>query len=626
MPWPRQRAAAIACLLIIAPAGCTDIKARDPRLRNAIEDGWERVEANHGLNVGFATCSVLARLGLLAQAQQDPAAAASLLETRLQTQCEPDGSLALAELSYHVGLACQTGSPAASLAWYRDAAALATLSLADPAGTRPDVALTIHNRAVARLVRIAQANDVRQGRSWRQILSTQEITVRSSTPFLDPEQVADLRVASDYRVEGMDHVYCTTGLGVPLIAHRFAERSDLPDPPDPRNQFFPREMRVGATAVLTPAGGLRGGQWRRGPAMLVLFDPFWDRSHVVGQREIVLASDRTTPLVVQMARRDLVTLEWTGLFESDFKRKGVDTGLYLLHPYEPGKIPVVFVHGLVSSPRAWVQTINEFRNTPALAARYQFWMFLYPTGKPIPTSAARLREALAQVRDTFDPNHDDRAFDRMVLVGHSMGGLLSKMMVQDSELTLWDATITVPHDRFKAPPELQKTLDEVLIFQRLPNVSRVVFIATPHRGSPIADSRFGQAVSDIVRRPAQLDANIAELEALNGPDVISSELRGHALNAISNLRTDSPILAALARIPIHQSVSYHSILPLIGGSMDTDGVVEYRSSHLEGAASESIVAGTHLSQQDPDVIRELDRILRQHAATTRSTDAAAEGN
>jgi len=606
-------------LLIIASTGCVDVRARDARLRNAIDESWERVEANRGLNVSFEMGSVLARLGLLAQAQHDPAKAARLLEARLQTECEPGGWLALAELSYHVGLARQSGSPLASLAWYRDAAALAGLALADPAGARPDAALAIHNRAVARLVRISQAKDVLRGRSWKEFLCTQGITVRSSTDFLDPERIADLRVASDYRVEGMDHIYRANGLGVPLIAHRFAERSDSPDP---RNQFFPREMRVGATAVMMPAIG-PSGQSTRGAATLVLYDPFRDRSHVAGQREISLAYDRTTPLAVQMARRDLVTLEWTGLFESDFERADVDTGLYMLHPYEPGKIPVVFVHGLVSSPRAWLQTINEFRNSTDLASRYQFWVFLYPTGKPIPSSAARLREALAQARDTFDPNEADRALDRMVLVGHSMGGLLSKMMVQDSELALWDATITVPHDQFKAPPELRKTLDEVLIYRRRPFVSRVVFIATPHRGSPIADSRFGQVVSDLVRRPAQLDARIAEIEALNGPGAISPELRGHALNAISNLRTDSPILSALNRIPIDQGVPYHSIIPLIGGSLQTDGVVEYRSSHLEGAASESIVEGTHLSQQDPDVIRELARILRQHAAKTDPAVMAA---
>jgi pimeloyl-ACP methyl ester carboxylesterase len=239
----------------------------------------------------------------------------------------------------------------------------------------------------------------------------------------------------------------------------------------------------------------------------MLYDPFQDASHVAGQQPITLAYDRTTPMAVQMARRDLMTLELSGLFESDFERADVDAGLDLLHPYEPGKIPVVFVHGLVSSPRAWLQTINEFRNTPELASRYQFWVFLYPTGKPLPTSAARLRDSLTEARDTVDPDGNDVAFDRMVLVGHSMGGLLSKMMTQDSTLVLWDAAITVPRHEFRAPPDIQKTHDDVLIYRRQPSVSRVVLIATPHRGSPIADSGFGQVVSDLVRRPVQLDAH-----------------------------------------------------------------------------------------------------------------------
>jgi pimeloyl-ACP methyl ester carboxylesterase len=605
-------------LLLTSCSGCLDVRAREPRLRNALDDGWECAQATAGLNVGVETGAVLVRTGLLAQAQQDPAVAARLLESRLQAEYIPNGRLALAELSYHVGLVSQTKSPEESLAWFRDAASLAALALAESTGVREHAALEIHNHALARLIRISHSKDVAHGHNWKDVLAAQGITVQSSTDYLAPERIADLRIAGDYLVEGMDHIYCAPGLGVPLVAHRFGERSDSPDR---RSQFFPREMRVAATAVLAPAASRAGDPAKPGEATLILYDSFRDQSHLAGTKSVVLAYDRTTPLAVQMARRDLVTLEWTGLFESDFERTGVDTGLYLLHPYEPGKIPVVFVHGLVSSPRAWLQTINEFRNSPELASRYQFWVFLYPSGKPIPTSAARLREALAEARDTFDPDQRDQAFDRMVLVGHSMGGLLSKMMAQDSELTLWNAAITVPRDQFKAPPELQKILDDVLIYRRRPSVSRLVFIATPHRGSPIADSRFGQVVSDLVKRPALLDERIAELEASNGPNVISPELRGHALNAVSNLRTDSPILAALNRIPINQGVPYHSIIPLIGGSLDTDGVVEYRSSHLEGAASELIVSGTHASQQDPAVIRELCRILQHHAATTGPTVA-----
>src|SRR5262249_39202763 len=147
----------------------------------------------------------------------------------------------------------------------------------------------------------------------------------------------------------------------------------------------------------------------------------------VGGREFPLANDRTTPLAVQVARGQLAALEWTGLLESSFGRPGL-TGLYMIRPYEPGKIPVVLVHGLFSSPRAFVQTVNELRNTPEIASKYQFWVFFYPTGMPIPTSASRLRNALTRARESLDPVHADPALDRMVLVGHSMGGLLSKMM------------------------------------------------------------------------------------------------------------------------------------------------------------------------------------------------------
>src|SRR5204862_1039153 len=145
-----------------------------------------------------------------------------------------------------------------------------------------------------------------------------------------------------------------------------------------------------------------------------------------------------------------------------------------------------------------------------------------------------------------------------VLIGHSMGGVLSKMMAQDTGSVLWDAAITVPRDRFRAPPEIRKNLDNLLVFRPLPFVRRVVFIATPHRGSPIANGPVGWAVCRVMRRPNAAAARIAEIEALNGPNVPSTERHGRALNATGDLRTDSPIPAALDKIPIDPTEPYHS--------------------------------------------------------------------
>ena len=204
-------------------------------------------------------------------------------------------------------------------------------------------------------------------------------------------------MASDFRVEGMDHVYRTSGLGVPLIAHRFTD--DVAARPTPRTSSSRARCESRRRPSCHPEAGCSaaiGGETRRRSTCSIRSS---EQSVAVGEREVNLATDRTTPLAMQVARGQLAALEWTGLFDSNFERPGLEAGLYMLRPYEPGKIPVVFVHGLVSSPRAWVQTINELQNTPAIASRYQFWMFMYPTGQPIPGSAAQLRQSLIKARE-----------------------------------------------------------------------------------------------------------------------------------------------------------------------------------------------------------------------------------
>jgi pimeloyl-ACP methyl ester carboxylesterase len=597
-------------LLLAVSAGCTGVKARDAIVRNALRDHRELREAE--LIPAGPWTSVLAREGLLGLAHSDPATAASRLEDRLRDHPETDGALALAELSYRAGLARQASSPDEAMAWLRDAAALASLSIRDSDGSDVEEAVQLHNRSLARLIRISQVEGKHRVGGWQKALGDRGVVFSSPVPDLAPARFADLMLVEDIRVQGMQHVYRNDGLGVSLVAHRRVGEVESPDPLD---RFHPRELRMAATAVVTPVGGLKDQEWRRHPATLALFDPFVDRSVQFGSQRIPLAGDRTTPLAVQVAQGSLPTLEMTGLLDSDFKRPGVEAGLYLLRPYAPGKIPVVLVHGLFSSPRAFIQTMNELENDPELSEHYQFWVFLYPTGQPIPTSANQLRVSLVKMRETLDPNGSEPLMDRLVLIGHSMGGLLSKMMAQDTGLTLWDAAFQRPPQDLKASPATHKILDESLIFRPMPSVSRVVFIATPHRGSPIADQWFGRTIASLIRRTNQQAAISKEIVDMNGPDLIAPELRRMPLNAISNLRTDSRILTALDRVPIDAKVPFHSIIPQVAGVLSTDGVVEYRSSHVEGAQSELIVPGTHFSQQDPDVTAELRRILKLHLTT-----------
>ena len=602
----RQNGAVWLSLVWSLVAGCSGVTARVPKIRNAWHDFQERREADQP--PGLPSATVLERKQLTDLANRDVAVAATQLEAKLATEPDADGALALAELSYRAGIERQYKQPLEAICWYRDASALAALSLRESGGLRPDRAIEVHNRAVARLVRIAQDESKRTGGEWRQVLETQGIALTSPTPDLAPDRFADLLVIDDLRVEGMQHIYRKEGLGVPLVVHRRVE----PESPDPLDRFHPRELRSAATAVVTPVGGLTDRAWRHDPISLAFFDPFLDQTIRLGDRTLPLAGDRTTPRVMQVAEGTMPTLELTGLFDSDFRRQGVEAGLYLLRPYEPSKIPVVLVHGLFSSPHSFLQNMNELENDPEIAARYQFWVFLYPTGLPIPSSALHLRNALNNVRNTLDPEHDDQVFDRMVLVGHSMGGLLSKMMVQNTGLTLWNAAFSRPVGELQASPQTRALLVNSLIFRPVPFVSRVVFVATPHRGSPIADQVVGRTIASFVKRTSEMAALSQELVELNGPDLIAPEFRRVPFNAVSNLRTDSPILKALDQIPISSKVPYHSIIPQLGGTLATDGVVEYRSSHLDGVVSETIVSGSHFAMQQPNVTAEVKRILHLH--------------
>ena len=111
--------------------------------------------------------------------------------------------------------------------------------------------------------------------------------------------------------------------------------------------------------------------------------------------------------------------------------------MILIQPYEPGRIPVVFVHGTASSPVWWAEMLNTLRSDPVIRKRFQFWFFQYDSSRMIMLSAAELRETLTDMVQQLDPEGKDPALRQMVVVGHSQGGLLTKMSVVAPGDRLW---------------------------------------------------------------------------------------------------------------------------------------------------------------------------------------------
>ena len=282
------------------------------------------------------------------------------------------------------------------------------------------------------------------------------------------------------------------------------------------------------------------------------------------------------------------------------------TGLYFLQPYDPDRIPLVFVHGLFSTPFDWVKTINGLQADPEIRKRYQFWVFAYPTGNPILYSALRLRQELAKA-DQFYPNHKP-----YVVVGHSMGGMLTHDQLVTLNQAMWEKALGPVADRIFKDNSSDSLIVRSTIFHANPRIARVVFICTPHRGSDLASNGIGKIGISLITLPARLTAVM--LDTLTSADLAQITGSSKRLpNSITGLKPTSPALPVINSVPIR--VPYHSIIGDRGkGDCPncSDGVVAYWSSHLDGAQSEKIVPGPHGSCQLPQTIAELDRILRLH--------------
>jgi pimeloyl-ACP methyl ester carboxylesterase len=320
-----------------------------------------------------------------------------------------------------------------------------------------------------------------------------------------------------------------------------------------------------------------------------------------------LSADFSAPLALGLAEDNPDKIALKRLFNPD--RYSETARLTRVQFYDPNRIPVIFVHGLASSPATWAPMLNGLRADPELRKRYQFWVYSYPSGYPYPYSAMLFRKELDAVNRTF-PGHKP-----VVLVGHSMGGMISRLMMTDSGDQLWRSFFGEDPAQTKFAGFSRSVLEGSLIFKHRPEVHRVVFIAAPHRGSDLATNWLGRLGSKLIHPPQfalQLRNAIISVITLDR----SAMKLARIPNSVDTLSPSNRFVREVNKIPLTPGIPYHTIAGDRGRGdtpNSSDGVVPYWSSHLDGAQSELIVPSHHSAQQTPQAIAEVRRILLLNA-------------
>ncbi|HSE04185.1 MAG TPA: hypothetical protein VLK35_08565 [Methylomirabilota bacterium] len=413
----------------------------------------------------------------------------------------------------------------------------------------------------------------------------------------------------EYKVRGLRNRYRQAGIGMPLAA----EVTPLDGPEaDRARRRIPPAVQVPITALVRfddIAQGLADGHVR---ATIELYAV--DEATTVEGEGVVL------PLELDPSAALALALEGSPVWDSELGgflsagREVFGDGLIMMHPYRPGRVPVVLVHGTASSPARWADIVNEVQNDPVLRAKVQVWLFMYNTSNPILVSAERLRQALQTVITDLDPDGQDPALRRMVVMGHSQGGLLTRLMVTESGHRFWANASTVPLEDLKMVPETRALVQRTMFFSPVPSVKRVVFLATPHRGSFRVGAFVQGAVRRLVTLPATLVRQFGDILERN-PDLLAHVGGRRLPTAVDNMLPGHPFVRALSASPMAAGVPAHSIVAVQGRGDPlglNDGVVAYRSAHLDGVESEKIVQSPHSLQSHPETILEIRRILREH--------------
>jgi pimeloyl-ACP methyl ester carboxylesterase len=610
--------AASAALLILSSGCSTPIGAEKTSTARAYRQTHENAVSHDG--PGVETRSVLTRFDQEKQFTKSPDATLLLIHQKAVESGERDLLFALSELNYLAGerlrRSAKPREPRDARDYYLASAVYAWFFLfGDTPAPSPSAfdqrfrtACDLYNFGLGwALTGRGSTNVVAFLAGGTRKLPVGQIDITFSQPgFPWPlEDVQGFVVSDQLLVRGLSARNRTAGLGAPLVAVSNPNGTELAG----LSRTFPSTVLLRLSG---PLSDLAQGKVRGSLELYATFEP---TTIALDNRTLPLESDTTVPLAYSLNQ----SLFWRlGKMQFLSAEEKVRSDVYLGQPYQPGRVPVVFVHGTFSSPIWWGEMVNTLRTDPVISQRCQFWQFIYNSGNPTLLSALKLREALTAKIKQLDPEGKDPALRQMVVIGHSQGGLLTKLTATDTGDKLWQSVLkTNSLGGFNMTDKEQALIRSYTCYEALPFVKGVVFISTPHRGSYLSFGLARALARKLVTFPARLADRSKEFMGLTEKLDLPKELRG-SRTSLDSMSIGNPLMLALADIPLAPGVKGHSIIAVKGKGdyhEGADGLVRYKSAHIDYAASECIVRGPHSCQAMPATIEEVRRILREHVAS-----------
>lgn len=397
-----------------------------------------------------------------------------------------------------------------------------------------------------------------------------------------------LQIAGSY----VDQRAVKPGLGAPLVAKRTADQV---------HEYAPTPHFYYAATGVARFEGKR--------CVLALEDPMAAEKVRLGGRSYPLAADFTAPSAMMLAEMETEKLGLPRLLNPG--KYASTARISRMEPYDPDKTVVLMVHGLMSSPGTWFPMLNHLQANEEIRRKYQFWFFSYPSGYPYSYSAAILRRELDEAEKQYPLRK------KMVVVGHSMGGCISRLLITDSGERIWNDLFDAPPEKMGLSPDHHHILTESTIFRHRPEIGRVIFISAPLRGADLATGWLGRLGARLVSLPSDMLDMGTDMVMLRNP-VPGHQHLMRLPTSVDTLSEKNDFVLAVQKLPPVPGIPHHTIAGDRGkgdAPHSSDGLVPYWSSHLPTAVSEKVVPSHHPAHQHPQGIAEVLRILKLHAGS-----------